>query len=178
MIFLNCAVVGCVEKLKFLAYFKHCLLLVVKLEFFFQLKQFKAPSAWNLLHYHYQKSTNTNENIERIFLSVYFLGILPMKIFPRYVPRELQWEKKLKQSKKKTTCHFYQQNYLRNLLWILFIMSITKGITDETFRRYFSESSEIVHFSIALLIIIIHEQNHQHIEKSSVLFGDFLKKFN
>jgi hypothetical protein len=45
MIFLNCAVVGCVEKLKFLAYFKHCLLLVVKLEFFFQLKQFKAPSA-------------------------------------------------------------------------------------------------------------------------------------
>jgi len=63
-------------------------------------------------------------------------------------------------------------------LWTMFIMSITKGITDETFRRYFPESSRIVHFSIALLISVLYEQNHQRIEKSSVLFGDFQKKFN
>jgi hypothetical protein len=47
-----------------------------------------------------RKSINTNENSERIFSSVTFRGILPTEIFPRYIPRELQWEKKLKQSKK------------------------------------------------------------------------------
>jgi len=35
-----------------------------------------------------------------MFLSVNFRGILPMEIFPRYIPKELRWEKKLKQSKK------------------------------------------------------------------------------
>jgi hypothetical protein len=60
----------------------------------------------------------------------------------------------------------------------MFIMSVTKGITDETFRRYFPESSRIVHFSIALLIIVLYGKNHQRIEKSLVLFGDFLKKIN
>jgi hypothetical protein len=39
-------------------------------------------------------------------------------------------------------------------LLTLFIMSITKGITNEKFRRYFPESSETVHFSIALLITV------------------------
>jgi hypothetical protein len=63
-------------------------------------------------------------------------------------------------------------------LWTLFIMSITKGITDESFRRYFPESSRTIHFPIALLIFVLYGQNHQRIEKSSVLFGDFLKKFN
>jgi hypothetical protein len=38
----------------------------------------------------------------------------------------------------------------------LFIMSITKGITDGKFRRYFPESSETVHFSIALLITVLY----------------------
>jgi len=41
-----------------------------------------------------RKSINTNGNTERIFLSVYFQGILPTEIFHRYIPRELQWEKK------------------------------------------------------------------------------------
>ena len=63
-------------------------------------------------------------------------------------------------------------------LWTLFIMSITKGITDRNFRRYFPESSRTVHFPIALLIVVLYEQNHQRIEKSSVLFDGFLKKFN
>jgi len=44
-----------------------------------------------------------------------YRGILPTEIFPRYIPRELPWEKKLKQSKKKMmTCYFYQQNYQQN----------------------------------------------------------------
>ena len=50
------------------------------------------------------------------------------------------------------TFHFYRQNYRRKIpsvnsfghsvgkLWTLFIMSITEGITDGKFRRYFSES--------------------------------------
>jgi hypothetical protein len=48
-------------------------------------------------------------------------------------------------------------------LWTLFIMSITKGIIDEKFRRYFPESSGIIHFPIALLIIVLYKQNHQRI---------------
>jgi hypothetical protein len=60
----------------------------------------------------------------------------------------------------------------------LFIMLITKGITDGTFRRYFIESSGTIHFSIALLITVLYKQNHRQIEKSSVLFGGFLKNLN
>jgi hypothetical protein len=63
-----------------------------------------------------RKLINTNRNIEGIFPSVNFREILPTKIFPRYIPRELPWENKLKQSKKKMmTYHFYQWNYRRNL---------------------------------------------------------------
>jgi hypothetical protein len=63
-------------------------------------------------------------------------------------------------------------------LWTLFIMSITKGITNGNFRWYFPESSRTVHFPIALLIVVFYGQNHRHIEKSSVLLGGFMKKFN
>ena len=62
-------------------------------------------------------------------------------------------------------------------LWTLFIMSIIKRITNEKFRQYFPESFETVHFLIALLITVLYRQNHRWIEKSSVLFGGFLKKF-
>ena len=72
-----------------------------------------------------RKLINTNGNTEGIFSSVNFRGILPT---------ELPWEKNLKQSKKKKiNCEHCE-------LWTLFIMSITKGITDGIFRRYFSES--------------------------------------
>jgi hypothetical protein len=54
--------------------------------------------------------------------------------------------------------------------------SITKRITNENFRRYFSESSRTVYFPIALLIVVLYGQNHLWIEKSSMLFGGFLKK--
>jgi hypothetical protein len=57
-------------------------------------------------------------------------------------------------------------------------MSITKGITEGIFRQYFPESSRTIHFPIALLIVVLYGQNHRRIEKSSVLFGGFLKKFN
>jgi len=60
----------------------------------------------------------------------------------------------------------------------LFIMSIIKRITNGKFHRYFSESSETVHFLIALLITVLYRQNHQRIEKSSVLFGGFLNFFD
>ena len=134
-----------------------------------------------------RKSINTNRNIKRIFPLVNFRGILPTEIFPRYIPRKLPWEKKLKQSKKRWWhVIFYQRNYRQNYsvgnsvgkLWTLFIMSITKGITDVIFRRYFPESSRTIHFSIALLIVLLYRQNHRRIENSSVCFGGFLKKIN
>jgi hypothetical protein len=53
-------------------------------------------------------------------------------------------------------------------------MSITKGITDGKFRWYFSKSSGTIHFPIALLITT----KYQRIEKSSVLFGGFLKNLD
>jgi hypothetical protein len=42
----------------------------------------------------------------------------------------------------------------------LFIMSITKGIIDGTFRQYFTESYRTIHFTIALLITVLYRQNH------------------
>jgi hypothetical protein len=60
----------------------------------------------------------------------------------------------------------------------LFIMLITKGNTDRMFRQYFTENSGTIHFPIALLIIVPYRQNHRWIEKSSVLFGGFLKNLN
>jgi hypothetical protein len=39
-------------------------------------------------------------------------------------------------------------------------MLITKGITDGTFRRYFTESSKTIRFPIALLITVLYRQNH------------------
>jgi hypothetical protein len=57
-------------------------------------------------------------------------------------------------------------------------MSITKGITNRKFHWYFPESSGTVHFPITLLITVLYRQNHQRIEKSSVLFGEFLKNFD
>jgi len=60
-------------------------------------------------------------------------------------------------------------------LWTLFIMSITKGITDRKFCRYFTESSGTIHFPIALLITALYKQNHWRIEKSLVLFDGFLQ---
>jgi len=63
-------------------------------------------------------------------------------------------------------------------LWTLFIMTITKRITNKKFCQYFPESSGNVHFPIALLITVLYRQNHRRIEKSSVLFGGFLKNFD
>ena len=53
-----------------------------------------------------RKLINTNGNTEGIFPSVHFRGILPTEIFPQYIPRELPWEKKLKQRKKKDDVSF------------------------------------------------------------------------
>jgi len=48
-----------------------------------------------------RKPINTNGNTEGIFSSVNFQGILPTDIFPRYIPRELRRDKKIKTKQKK-----------------------------------------------------------------------------
>jgi hypothetical protein len=63
-------------------------------------------------------------------------------------------------------------------LLTLFIMSIIKGVTNGKIHLYFLESSGTVYFPIALLIIVLYRQNHRRVEKSLVLFGEFMKKFN
>jgi len=102
---------------------------------------------------HYQKI----DKYKRKYRGNIFIGKFSRDFTDGNIPSvytdEITMEKKFKQSKKKKmTCHFYQQNYRRNFssvnsldnyvgkLWILFIMSITKGITDGIFRRYFPES--------------------------------------
>ena len=98
-----------------------------------------------------RKLINTNGNTEGIFSSVHFRGILPTAIFPRYIPTELSREKNLKQSKKKKMTDGFKTKQKKisegflptelptensvGKLWTLFIMSITKGITDGIFQR-------------------------------------------
>jgi len=53
------------------------------------------------MHFTTRKLINTNRNTDGKFSSVNFRGILPTEIFPRYIPRELQWEKKIKTKQKK-----------------------------------------------------------------------------
>ena len=131
---------------------------------------------------------NTNGNTEGIFPSVNFRGILPTENIPLVYTEGITVGKKIKTKQKKNDdvsflptellTEFIPSVNLLVKIWTLFIMSITKGITDGQFRRYFPESSRTVHFPIALLIIVLYGQNHRRIEKSSVLFGGFLKKFN
>jgi len=123
--------------------------------------------------YHYQKI----DKYKRKYRGNISVGKFPRDFtdgkFPRYIPRELPWEKNLKQSKKKMmTCHFYRRIYRRNYrrnyrrkyslgnsvskfvgkLWTLFIMLITKGITDGKFRRYFPESKSPTDWKVVSVI--------------------------
>jgi len=83
------------------------------------------------------------------------------------MPRELQWEKIIKTKQKKyddvsfipteLSMEFSIGNSVGKIvskLLTLFIMSITKGISNEKFCRYFQESSRTVYFLIALLITV------------------------
>jgi hypothetical protein len=63
-----------------------------------------------------RKLINTNGNTEGIFPSVDFRGILPTEIFPRYIPRELPWKKKLKQSKKNDDVSFLPKDLLTEFI--------------------------------------------------------------
>jgi len=60
-------------------------------------------------------------------------------------------------------------------LWILFIMSIIKGITDGIFHRYFPESSRTVHFPVALLIVVLYGQNHDELKSHRCYLAVFWK---
>ena len=127
--------------------------------------------------FHYQKIDKYKQKYRKNISLVNCWQILPMKIFTRYLLRELQWKKKFKTKQKKNDVGNSVSKIIDKLS-ILFIMWITKGIIDETFRRYFTESSETIHFPIALLITVLYRQNHWRIEKLSVLFDDFLKNLN
>jgi hypothetical protein len=138
-----------------------------------------------------RKLINTNGNTEGIFPSVNFRGILPTNIFPRYIPRELPWEKKLKQSKKKW--------------WhVIFTHEITDGINSvsNSVGKFVGKNVNTIHHvnykgnhrrncpsvffrelqNCSLFNCTVNccsfGQNHRRIEKSSMLFGGFLKKFN
>jgi hypothetical protein len=52
-----------------------------------------------------------------------------------------------------------------------------KGNNQQKIQSVFSESTGTIHFIIALLIIVLYRQKYRRIEKSSVLFGEFLKIF-
>ena len=102
---------------------------------------------------HYQKI----DKYKRKYRGNIFVGKFPRDFTNGNIPSiytdGITVGKKIKtKQKKKMTCHFYQRNYRRKYqrnfssvnslgkLWTLFIMSITKGITDRLFRRYFPES--------------------------------------
>jgi len=52
-----------------------------------------------------------------------------------------------------------------------------KGNNQQKIQSVFSESTGTIHFIITLLIIVLYRQKYLRIEKSSVLFGEFLKIF-
>jgi len=61
---------------------------------------FSGGKTGNQSYLNTRKSINTNGKIKGKLQSVNFRGILPTKIFSRYIPKELQWEKnKTKQTK-------------------------------------------------------------------------------
>jgi len=125
-----------------------------------------------------RKSINTNENTEGIFSLINYRRKYSLGIY-----RENYSGKKIIKTKQKKWWRaiFTVGNFVCKIvgeLSTLFIMLITKEITDGTFRRYFTESSGTIHFLIALLITVLYRQNHRPIEKSSVLFGSFLKNLN
>jgi hypothetical protein len=121
-------------------------------------KRIALPWAVNiivfLVYFHYQKI----DKYKRKYGWNIFVGKFPRDFTDENIPsvyiNRITVRKKIKtkQKKKKMTCYFYQRNYRQKIpsvnslgnsvgkLWTLFIMSITKGITDGIFRRYFPES--------------------------------------
>ena len=129
-----------------------------------------------------RKLINTNGNTEGIFSSVNFRGILLTEIFPQYIPRELPWEKKLKQRKKKDDVSF-----LPTELPTEFFSSVNLLVNCEHYSSCqlqrespsaFFRELQNCSLSNCTAIVVLYGENHRRIEKSSVLFGGFLKKFN
>ena len=99
-----------------------------------------------------RKLINTNENIKGIFSSVNFRGILPTEIFPRYIPRELPWEKKIKTKQKKMMmCHFYRRNYSLSNKFTFYYQRIYRRIKN--YRQKIHRWSIFVGDSVGKLII-------------------------
>jgi hypothetical protein len=105
------------------------------------------------LNLHYQKIDKYKRKYRgNIFVGKFSRDFTDGNIPSVYTDEIIVGKKFKTKQKKKMTCHFYQRNYRWNFpsvnslgnsvgkLWTLFIMSITKGITDGIFRRYFPES--------------------------------------
>jgi hypothetical protein len=95
-----------------------------------------------------RKSINTNENTERIFPSVNFRGILPTELFPRHIPRELQWEKKIKTKQKKNND----------------VSGFTNGMTDIIYS---------VGKSVGKLVCTVHHVNYKGNHRRTKSVGIF-----
>ena len=87
-----------------------------------------------------RKSINTNGNTKGIFPSVIFRGILSMEIFPRYTPRDLPWETKLKQSKKNDDVSFFTNGLTPSVNTSVTPTVILTGNRHVTARTCFSNS--------------------------------------
>jgi len=94
-----------------------------------------------------RKSINTNRNTEGIFLSVNFQEILPTDIFPRYIPRELRRDKKIKTKQKNDD-----------------VSGFSNGITDEIYS---------VGKSVGNLVYTVHHVNYKRNHRRTKSIGIF-----
>jgi len=92
-----------------------------------------------------RKLINTNRNTKGIFSSVNFREILLTVIFPRYIPRELPWEKKLKQSKKNDDVSF-----LPTELPMKFIPSVNLLVNCEHYSSCQLQRESPMEFSVGI----------------------------
>jgi len=120
-----------------------------------------------------RKLINTNGNIKGIFPLVNFREILPTEIFPQYIPRKLPWEKKLKQNKKNDDVSFLPTELPTKQIPLV-IPSVNLLVNCEHCSSCQVQRESPTENSVGIVQIV----NHWRIEKSSVLFGGFLKKFN
>jgi hypothetical protein len=94
-----------------------------------------------------RKLINTNRNTEGIFLSVNFREILPTDIFPRYIPRELRRDKKIKTKQKNDD-----------------VSGFSNGITDEIYS---------VGKSVGNLVYTVHHVNYKGNHRRTKSIGIF-----
>ena len=138
-------------------------------------------------HFHYQKIDKYKRKYRGNISVGKFSRDFTDGNIPSVYTERITVGKKLKQSNKKND----DMSFLPTELPTEFIPSVNLLVNYEhcsscqlqresptEFFIGIPESSRTVYFPIALLIVVLYGQNHRRIEKSSVLFGGFLKKFN